>query len=211
VGPVRNSAEAAQQTRERIVAASVAHSSTTGLAGLTLGSLAQTLGMSKAGVVGPFGSRLGLQRSVVSKAGEMFTAAVIEPSFESAPGLERLRAVVDHWCAYLSDSPFPNGCFMTAASCELDGHPGELRDAVRDMVLRWRAFLRHEVATAQASGELDRSVDPEDAVCVLNGIAMSANQEVQLLADTCAGSRARRLMLTYLESLSADPQPYYGA
>jgi AcrR family transcriptional regulator len=199
---VRNSAEVAQQTRERIVAASVAHSSTAGLAGLTLGSLAETLGMSKAGVVGPFGSRLGLQRSVVSKVGDMFTAAVIEPSLQCTSGLERLRAVIDHWCAYLSDSPFPNGCFMTAASCELDGRPGELRDAVRDLVLRWREFLRHEIATAQAGGALHRSVDPEDAVCVLNGIAMSANQEIQLLGDSSAGSRARRLMLAYVDELS---------
>jgi AcrR family transcriptional regulator len=199
---VRNSAEVAQQTRERIVAASVAHSSTAGLAGLTLGSLAETLGMSKAGVVGPFGSRLGLQRSVVTRAGDMFTAAVIEPSLECASGMERLRAVIDHWCTYLSDSPFPNGCFMTAASCELDGRPGELRDAVRDLVVRWREFLRREIVTAQAGGTLHRSVDPEDAVCVLNGIAMSANQEIQLLGDTSAGSRARRLMLAYVDGLS---------
>jgi AcrR family transcriptional regulator len=183
------------------VTASVAQSSTAGLAGLTLGSLAETLGMSKAGVVGPFGSRLGLQRSVVSKAGEMFTAAVVEPSLECTSGLDRLRAVIDHWCSYLSDSPFPNGCFMTAASCELDGHPGELRDAVRDLVSRWRGFLRDEIAAAQAAGVLLRAVDPDDAVSVLNGIAMSANQELQLLADTAAGSRARRLMLAYVEGL----------
>jgi hypothetical protein len=155
--------------------------------------------MSKAGVVGPFGSRQELQLAVVTKAGEMFTAAVIHPSLNAEDGLARLRAVIDHWCRYLNDSPFPNGCFVTAASCELDGRPGELRDAVQDQVTRWRGFLRNLIVVAQAAGELGTEFRPDEVVSVLNGVAMSANQEIQLLADRSAGKRARRIMLSYLE------------
>ncbi len=199
---MRKSAEVAFETRERIVAAGVMHSSGDGLSGITLGSLAETLGMSKAGVVGPFGSRQDLQLAVIAKVGEMFAGAVIEPSLNRAAGLPRLTAVIDHWCRYLADGPFPNGCFMTAASCELDGQPGELRNALRELVLRWRGFLRELVATAQNAGELRDDVDPGDVVSALNGIAMSANQEIQLLADQGAGRRAKRLMLTHLAAVA---------
>jgi AcrR family transcriptional regulator len=192
---MRRTAKVAQQTRERIVEASVLRSSTAGLDGLTLGSLAQALDMSKAGIVGPFGSRQALQLAVLATAGEMFTAAVVRPSLDSEAGLPRLTAVIDSWCRYLTDSPFPNGCFVTAVSCEVDGRPGELRDTVRDLVSRWRGFLREQVATAQAAGELSAEVDPDDVVSTLNGIAMSANQEIQLLSDSAAGARAKRLML----------------
>jgi hypothetical protein len=84
---------------------------------------------------------------------------------------------------------------VTAASCELDGRPGELRDTLQDLVSRWRGFLREQIATAQAAGDLRADVDPDDLVSALNGIAMSANQEIQLLSDGAAGARARRLML----------------
>ncbi|WP_118915874.1 TetR/AcrR family transcriptional regulator [Mycobacterium shigaense] len=197
---MRRSAEAARRTRERIVAASVLRSSTEGLVGLTLGSLAEALQMSKAGVVGPFGSRLALQLAVLERAGEMFTAAVVHPSLDFEAGLPRLIAVIESWCRYLADSPFPNGCFVTAASCEFDGQPGELRNTVHDLVSRWRGFLREQTTTAQAAGDLDAHFDPEDLVSALNGIAMAANQEIQLLSDSCAGARARRLMLTHVDA-----------
>jgi len=182
------------------VAAGVVRSSTDGLFGLTVGGLADVLGMSKAGVVGPFGSRHDLQRAVITEAGEMFTAAVIRPSLTADEGLARLRAVIDRWCRYLADGPFPNGCFVTAASCELDGRPGELRDSLQELVLQWREFLCEQVSVAQEAGELDPDIDPHDVVSVLNGIAMSANQELQLLADRSAGRRAKRIMLAYLRA-----------
>ncbi|WP_431929806.1 TetR/AcrR family transcriptional regulator [Nonomuraea jabiensis] len=195
---MRRSAEEARKTRDRIVATGVTKASTDGLDALTIGTLAEALGMSKAGVVGPFGSRAGLQLAVLTEAAGMFTAAVVAPSEQAEPGLPRLRAVIDLWCGYLADGPFPNGCFVTAASCELDGRPGELRSSLLGVVTRWRAFLREQIVIAQASGDLAPTPDADDLVTTLTGIAMSANQEIQLLGDAGAAARARRLMLAAL-------------
>ncbi|GAA1561465.1 TetR/AcrR family transcriptional regulator [Actinomadura kijaniata] len=192
---MRHSAEEARRTRDRIVAAGVARASTDGLHGLTIGSLAEELGMSKAGVVGPFGSRVDLQSAVLSRAVDLFTRAVAAPSLNAEAGLPRLRVVIDLWCRYLDGGPFPNGCFVTAASCELDGRPGELRESIHDAVTRWRAFLRDQVTAAQAAGDVPADRDADDLVTVLTGIAMAANQELQLLDDGRAPARARRLML----------------
>ncbi|MEV0591694.1 TetR/AcrR family transcriptional regulator [Nonomuraea cavernae] len=192
---MRRSAEAAQLTRERIVATGVTKASTDGLSALTIGTLAEALGMSKAGVVGPFGSRAGLQFAVLTKATEMFIAAVVAPSMKVDSGLPRLRVLIDLWCGYLDSSPFPNGCFITAASCELDGRPGELRSFLLATVTRWRAFLREQIVIAQEAGDITTMLDADDLVTALTGIAMSANQEIQLLADATAPARARRLML----------------
>ncbi|MEV0198553.1 TetR/AcrR family transcriptional regulator [Nonomuraea sp. NPDC050691] len=192
---MRRSAEAARQTRDRIVATGVTKASTDGLDALTIGSLAQALGMSKAGVVGPFGSRADLQLAVLGKAADMFIAAVVAPSEKAEPGLRRLRAVIGLWCGYLDGGPFPNGCFVTAASCELDGRPGELRSFLLGVVARWRAFLREQVVIAQAAGDIATTLDADDLVTTLTGIAMAANQEIQLLGDPAAPARARRLML----------------
>lgn len=191
---MRRSAQEAQRTRDRIVRVAVTQASSVGLSGLTIGSLADALGMSKAGVVGPFGSRGALQSAALTEAVEMFTEAVVTPSRAAAPGLERLRAVIDAWCDYLANGPFPNGCFVTAASCELDGQPSELRAYLLQTVTRWRKFLREEIVTAQAAGELAPDQDADDLVSTLTGMAMAANQEIQLLGDDSAPARARRLM-----------------
>ncbi|MEW2412457.1 TetR/AcrR family transcriptional regulator [Streptomyces sp. NPDC046866] len=197
---MRKSAEEAQRTRDRIIGAAVTQASGQGLTGLTIGSLAEALDMSKAGVVGPFGSRAGLQRAALTRAVEMFTQAVVVPARAEDPGLPRLTAVVDAWCGYLAHGPFPHGCFVTAVSCELDGQPGELRDLIRDAVARWRRFLREEVTAAQAAGDIAAHRDADDLVSILAGIAMAANQEIQLLGDGTAAARAGRLMHAALDA-----------
>ena len=92
------------------------------------------------------------------------------------------------------DSPFPHGCFVTAASCEPGGRPGELRTFRRDTVIGRRRYLREQIVAARAAGDLDTGLDADSLVSTLSGIAMSANQELQLLGDDTAAPRARRLM-----------------
>ncbi|POX57315.1 TetR/AcrR family transcriptional regulator [Streptomyces sp. Ru71] len=202
---MRKSAEEARRTRDRIVEVAVTQASSLGLSGLTIGGLAGALDMSKAGIVGPFGSRTDLQLAALERAVGMFTEAVVAPGRAAQPGLPCLRAVIDAWCAYLADSPFPNGCFVTAASCELDGQPGELRARLHDAVTRWRRFLAEQIAAAQAAGDLDPELDPEDLVSMLSGLAMAANQEIQLLGDDRAAARAHRLMRSALANHRPGP------
>lgn len=197
---MRKSAEEALRTRERIVDAGVQRTSVDGIRSVSIGDLAATLGMSKAGIVGPFGSQEQLQLAVIARAKETFVAAVIQPGLKQEAGLPRLRACVRAWCRYLGNGTFPGGCFVTAASTELDGRPGVLRDAVSELVILWRDFLRTQIVTAQTAGQLERRRKADDLVTTLNGIAMSANQEIQLLADKTAARRAERLMLAQLDA-----------
>ena len=97
--------------------------------------------------------------------------------------------------AYLQTSPFPNGCFITAASCELDGLDGPLRDRLAEVVTDWHAFLLRQVQVAQRDGDIATDREPADLVQLLVGLAMAANQGVQLLNDDGAVDRARALML----------------
>lgn len=184
----------AQETRRRIVAAGIQQASLAGLDGLTIGSLAAQLGMSKAGVIGPFGSREALQIATLECALAMFRKQVAEAAAASPRGMPRLEAVIERWTSYLTDSPFPNGCFVTAASCELDGRPGPLRDRLRHVVRAWQQFLTTEIEIAQDQGAIARTVAPADVVILWTGLIMAANQEVQLMGSTTAVSRARRLM-----------------
>ncbi|MEU8341015.1 transcriptional regulator, TetR family [Actinomadura meyerae] len=189
----RHSAAEAARTRDRIVRAAVQDASRLGLEGLTLGTLAQRLGMSKAGLVGPFGSRDRLQMAALDQAGEVFRAAVIAPLVDLPPGPERLARLIDGWVEYLADCPFPGGCFITAASAELDGRPGPLRERLREIVAAQRRSLTEEIAAAQA--ELPGPHRPaEEVATVLAGLAMAANQEIQLLEDPSAPARARAAM-----------------
>ncbi|MEV4252304.1 TetR family transcriptional regulator [Spirillospora sp. NPDC049652] len=189
----RHSAAEAARTRDRIVRAAVRDASRVGLEGLTVGTLAQRLDMSKAGLIGPFGSRERLLLAALDHAGEVFRAAVIDPLRELPPGPERLGRLIDGWVDYLADCPFPGGCFITSASSELDARPGPLRDRLRELVASQRRALTTEITAAQA--ELPGPHRPADQVATtLVGLSMAANQEIRLLEDPTAPTRARTTM-----------------
>ncbi len=192
----RSSANEAARTRGRIVQATVDRASLLGLDGVTVRELAADLGMSKSGVVAPFASRGRLLETAFDAAVATFRVVVIEPVLVLPPGPDRLRALLEGWIDYLVDCPFPGGCFLTTASVEWDNREGPLRERTAAAVTRWLTFL---------AGEAQSGVDasPEragDLATTVNGIAMSTNQSIQLLADPEAGPRGRRAMRAAVEA-----------
>ncbi|MFG2824811.1 TetR/AcrR family transcriptional regulator [Kitasatospora sp. NPDC048365] len=192
----RKSAAEARRTRERIVGRSVAIASVDGLDGLTLGRLAADLEMSKAGVLGHFGTKEALQLAALTEASAIYTRLVWEPAADLPPGLTRLRAVCEHWVDYLETARdvFPGGCLFTTASVEFDARPGPLHDAVRRLQLRWRRVLLTDLTTAVVNGELPADTDPEQLCFELVGLYLGLNQSIQLLADPHAPTRTRRAL-----------------
>ncbi len=190
----RRSAADARETREAIIARSIEIGSVEGLEGITIGRLAGDVRMSKAGVLGHFGTKEGLQRATLEAAIAIFRGQVWEPSLEFAPGLQRLEAICERWIAYLADPPFPGGCFLTAASCEFDGRTGPVHDLITRALRLWLTTLQEQAQTAIDAGELPPESDPFAIAFQLNAIAMGANQAVQLLADEHAVTTARAAM-----------------
>lgn len=190
----RSSVAEAQKTREAIVARAVDVASVEGLEGVTIGRLASDLGMSKAGVIGHFGSKADLQLAALSAASHVFVDQVWAPAADEEPGLPRLLEICDAWISHITRSPFEGGCFWTAASAEFDGRGGPVHEAVQARMRSWRKVLRAEILTAKEAGDLPPDLDPDQAVFELEAIPMGLNQSVQLFGDRRAPARARRAM-----------------
>ncbi|MFI9298871.1 TetR family transcriptional regulator C-terminal domain-containing protein [Kitasatospora aureofaciens] len=191
----RRSAAEARDTRARILDRAVVIAARDGLEGVTIGRLADDLEMSKAGVYGHFGSKEALQLATFDAAVEQFRQLVPARVPRTATGIERLRHLCDAWIDYLEHGGIAEGgCFLTAAATEFDGRPGPVRDAVAQAAGRWLAYLEHLAAAAVETGDLPPDTDPAQIAFELNGIAMSANQAIQLQRDDAAPQRARRAM-----------------
>ena len=200
----RNSVAEAQKTREAIVARATDVASVAGLEGVTIGRLAADLGMSKAGVIGQFGSKEELQLAALDAASRAFAHAVWAPAADTEPGLPRLLAVCDAWIKYVAQPPFQGGCFWTAASAEFDGRGGPVHEAVQAQMRRWRKVLRTEIVTAVDAGQLPADLDPDQAVFELEAVPMGLNQSLQLFGDRQAPARAQKAIRRVL-GLEASP------
>jgi len=193
----RQSRAVAEQTRTAIVREAVDDASLNGLDGITIGRLAERLEMSKAGVIGPFGSKEALQLAAIESASARFTEAVWEPASKAEEGLPRLHAIIDAWLAYFTAGVFPGGCFLTQAAADYDGRPGPVRDAIVRTSRLWESVIARQVEVALAAGDLE-GVEPEQVAFEIHAIAQGVNQAHQLREDPKATERGRTAMLRSL-------------
>lgn len=196
----RASASAAAETRTGIIDAAVRQASLEGLESVTIGRLAGSLEMSKAGVIGPFGTKRQIQLAALESAIEIFRRKVWEPSSKAETGLPRLMAITDAWLEYLTGEVFPGGCFLTQAAAEFDGRPGEVRDAVDRTLRLWEGVLEHEVEVAVGKGELPENTDPAQVAFEIHAIAQGVNQARQLRSDPKARDRGAAAFRRILDS-----------
>ena len=195
--PRRSAADTAR-THAAIVDRAVDLASIEGLEGLTIGRLAGEMEMSKAGLLGHFGTKEELQLATLEAAFALYVREVWEPAAGAEPGRKRLLAIADAWLDYLDRDVFAGGCFLTAVSSEFDDRPGRVRDAVRDGHHRWLAVLAAEARTAIRHGDLPKGTDPDDVAFALNAIAMGVNQARRLAGDEQATERGWRAMRALL-------------
>lgn len=97
-------------TRERILRQGLALMSQSGLGGVTLGVLADQVGMSKSGLFAHFRSKEDVQIELLSRMAEFAAAHVLAPSMTAREGLPRLHALVRNWFGWAQRAGLPGGC-----------------------------------------------------------------------------------------------------
>lgn len=190
---------AGQSTRQKILEKAAAIASLHGLEGLTVGQLSKELELSKSGLFAHFGSKEELQMAVVNYASRRFIEEIVRPALERDRGLERLKAMVDLWLAYVERSVFPGGCFFAAASLEFDGRPGAVREKINEVTAWWFQALEGEIREAQKRGELRKSESSDLLAFRLHAYAQEANWGSQMSGDSKWFQQARTAIRRAIE------------
>jgi AcrR family transcriptional regulator len=192
------------RSRAAVLERSVQLASRDGLEGLTIGDLAAELEVHKSSVFALFGSKIELQLATLDAARSILIDQVILPALESEEGLPRLLAIGDAWCDYLTADVFAGGCFLCAASTEMDGRPGRVRDAVAAVMLEWIAALSANIESAVRAGQLRGGTDTAGMAFRLNALGMAANWQRQLLEDSSGVEHARAAWRAELDRHKPD-------
>src|SRR6476619_4692325 len=100
------------ETRERILDQAVRLASRDGLEGLSIGTLATELGLSKSGLFAHFGSKEDLQVAVLEAAASRFEEVVVRPSLDAPRGKPRIKRWFETWLRWVNDASVPGGCLF---------------------------------------------------------------------------------------------------
>src|SRR5947208_16993031 len=93
--PPRRPRSDGERSRAAILREATRLATVEGLDGLSLGRLADAVGMSKSGLFAHFGSKEELQLATVEAASAIFDDLVIDPAAKEAAGVSRLRAYIE--------------------------------------------------------------------------------------------------------------------
>lgn len=179
-------------TRQRILDQAYAQATRLGLEGLTLGKLAEELGMSKSGVFAHFRSREDLQLAVLELASQRFVLQVLQPALKEPRGLPRLQAVVKNWFALAAVSC--RACLFISGSSEYDDRPGALKEALQEYHNRWRQDLARAVTQAIDKGQLHEDTDPQQVAFEIYSLVLGLHHDARLFGDPGALHRAERAL-----------------
>jgi AcrR family transcriptional regulator len=192
-----------ERSRRTILDAAAKLATVDGLKGLSIGRLADHIGMSKGGLYAHFGSKEELQLAAIDTASAIFQAEVIAPAEEGATPLEKIQLLCEHFLSHVERRVFPGGCFFASAAAELDTHPGAVRERISEFQRGWTALLVQLVREAQAVGQL-RAEDPDQLVFELNGYLIMANMAFLLYGSNQPIDRAREAVAARLRLSRTD-------
>jgi AcrR family transcriptional regulator len=179
------------QTRQAILAHALGLASTIGMEGLTIGRLAEDLGMSKSGLFAHFKSKEALQVEVLRAASERFIETVTKPALLAPRGERRVRAVFERWFAWEQSPPLPGGCPFIAASFELDDRPGPARDFLVQTERDWFEVLTTVARTGVQEGDFRPDLDCEQFAHDVYGVILSYCHASRLMKNPRARERAQ--------------------
>jgi len=180
-----------EETRLAILDRAVRLASEVGLTGISIGKLAEALGMSKSGLFAHFQSKETLQLQVLGRASHVFVQEVVRPALAAPRGEPRLSALFELWLAWTKTSTLPGGCLFVAAAAELDDRPGPVRDRLVSLQRDWLDLMANVARTAVGEGHFRADVDTEQFAHDLYAVMLGYHHAARLLRDPKADERAR--------------------
>src|SRR6266540_6583506 len=147
------------RTRATVLDAAIVMATEAGLDGLSLGQLAERLGVSKSGLFAHWRSKEELQLATIERAAQRLVDAVIRPALHAPRGIRRVWALHERRIDDIATGNLPGGCFFTNAQFEFDARPGVVRDRLAGALDDYHRLLERLIREAVDAGELPADVD----------------------------------------------------
>jgi AcrR family transcriptional regulator len=193
------------RTRAAVLDTAVALATEAGLDGLSLGQLAERLGVSKSGLFAHWRSKEDLQLATIERARESFKELVVSVALSAPRGVRRLWTLHEARLAYITAADLPGGCFFANAQFEYDAKPGPVRERLAEVLAEWLALIERLAVEAVAVGELPAGFDTRQLAFEINAFGAATVYQSRLLPATEAAALARTAVLFRLRAACPDP------
>jgi AcrR family transcriptional regulator len=190
-----------EDTRRAILDTGLDMASQLGLECVTIGTLAQSIQMSKSGLFAHFQSKENLQIEILNHAAALFEKNVVIPALSAPGGVPRIRALVDNWVEW--SNQLTGGCIFVSASSDFSDRPGRVRRLLLKQQEDWIDRLCRMAQSAIEAGHFRADIDCNQFAFDLYSLLLGFHLYDKLLHDTETKTRQE----IALERLLADYRP----
>src|SRR5262245_47631319 len=173
--PARKPRDDGQRSRRAILDAAARLATTHGLEELSIGDLAQHIGMSKSGLYAHFKSKEELELATIATAAEIFENDVIRRVPETLRGTARVTALSEAFLEHLARRVYPGGCFFATVAAQLAPRPSRARDRVARLQGEWIAQFMAALSQARDEGEIQADADLDQVAFEITAMLFRAN------------------------------------
>ena len=179
-------------TRDRILDAGLDLLSASGFAGVTIGVLANHVGMSKSGLFAHFKSKEDIDIALLERMVDVGREHVVVPAMRAQEGLSRLTALVENWFGWSTKAGLVGGCPAAAGMFELDDVEGPVRDKLLEVEKQWDKILKQFIVESIATGDLRQDLDIDQFIWELMGFYLNHHASRRFMRNRDANMRARK-------------------
>lgn len=169
-----------------------------GLEGLTIGTLAASVGMSKSGLYAHFGSKEDLQIAVLDHAAGRFRERVVIPAIRQPRGLPRLQELFRRWLAWPADLS-GGGCPFIGGATEFDDREGPVRDALAQHLTDILSVIERATRICIEEGHMRADTDPGQIAYEVWGLVLGYHHFSRFARSSASLSRAETAFTHLLE------------
>jgi AcrR family transcriptional regulator len=188
---VRKPRDDGLKSRRAILDAAARLATTHGLEELSIGQLAQHIGMSKSGLYAHFKSKEELELATIDAAAEIFENEVIRQVGGALRGTARVMSLSDAFLGHLARRVYPGGCFFATVAAQLAARPGRARDRVSRLQQEWVAQFIAALREACDDGEIQPHADLDQLAFEITAMLFRANFAWILTQDERVLDQAR--------------------
>ena len=201
--PPRRRRSDGERSRNAILSRAAQLATVEGLNGLTIGRLADAVGMSKSGLFAHFGSKEELQLATVDIAQSIFAEQVVDPAMTAPTALERLRRLAEQFLQHVERGVYPGGCFFASATVELGTQSGPVRDRVLEVENDFLERIRVAAHDAKVEGAITSAEDADQLAFEITAYIALANMQYAIAHSPEPIDRAREAIARRLAQVAA--------
>lgn len=163
------------RSRRAILDAAARLATTHGLQELSIGELAEHIGMSKSGLYAHFKSKEDLELATIDTAAEIFENDVLHRVPDTVRGIARVTALCEAFFDHLTRRVYPGGCFFATVGAQLAPRPSPARDRVLKLQQGWIGQFVTALRQACDDGEIPPDADLDQLAFEITAMLFRGN------------------------------------